>query len=68
MTWLAWATGERDRILDAGQWRQIRDFDAVGMGGAKFDSIEFRFFTVFDDGRDVPVFGEIVSDGSEPNL
>jgi 8-amino-7-oxononanoate synthase len=33
VTWAAWATGERDRIRDAGQWRQIRDFDAVGPRG-----------------------------------
>jgi 8-amino-7-oxononanoate synthase len=33
VTWSAWAAGERHRILDAGQWRQIRDFDAVGPRG-----------------------------------
>ena len=31
--WSAWAAGERERILAAGQWRQIRDFDAVGPRG-----------------------------------
>ena len=33
MTWTAWAAAERERILEAGQWRQIRDFDAVGPRG-----------------------------------
>ena len=33
MTWSAWAAGERRRILDAGQWREIRGFDAVGPRG-----------------------------------
>ena len=33
MTWSAWAAGERRRILDARQWREIRGFDAVGPRG-----------------------------------
>src|SRR5438128_10985603 len=33
MTWSGWAASERERILDAGRWRSIRDFDAVGPRG-----------------------------------
>lgn len=31
--WSTWAAGECDAIADAGQWRRVRDFDALGPEG-----------------------------------
>ena len=45
-----------------------RDLDTVCVRGAQLDAFKQGFFAVLDDGRDVPVFGEVVGDGAQADL
>jgi 3-methyl-2-oxobutanoate hydroxymethyltransferase len=41
------------------------DLDAVGMGGAQLDALEPGLLAIPDEGVEIPVFGEVVSDGAQ---
>jgi hypothetical protein len=57
-------SGETILHLDSLPFAERR-FDAVFVRCAQFDGFEPGHLTVFDDRRDVPVFGQIVSHQAE---
>ena len=45
-----------------------RRFNAVPVGRPKLNRLESGLSTIFDDGRDIPVFREVVGDEPEPGF
>ena len=45
--------------------RRQRDLHAVLVGGPQLDGVEARVGEILDDGRHVPVLGDVVGDGAE---